>query len=559
MKKFLNSVTLHIAALSALYLAGCGNDDSGSSTMNTSNEVLLSLDDNLGNILVDGDGYTLYFFANDTEGISSCYEGCTNTWPVFYAEDLQTGTGLNDNDFDEITRADGLIQTTYKGWPLYYYAPGSNGVVESAGSTGGEAFNNVWFVAKPDYSIMMANAQLVGEDGNNYTNEYSVGEGLTQYFVDSQGRTLYTFINDANGYNSFTASDLSNNGVWPVFYEDLQAIPSILSASDFGMIEVYGEMQLTYRGWPLYYFGQDEDRGDNKGVSFPSAGVWPVPNASFDEAPLYDGPTVKLTANNDFGTVMTDYRGQTLYFFSNDADGMNHCTGGCADLWPVFHAEISLADGSDLNMSDFSEMELSDGSMQTTYKGWPLYYFSPEGDGILEDAGQTSGNEFNGVWHVAKHDYALMVSNAQLIGVNSSNEESNIIIDENGDYVNGMGSTKYFVDGSNGRTIYIFSNDTKDTNTFSNGETTHDAIWPVLYKDLSTLSFPSVIDASDFGQISVEALDNASQLTFRGHPLYYFGGNGSVDGDIERGDNRGVGFPATGVWPIVNNDLSESE
>ena len=58
-----------------------------------------------------------------------------------------------------------------------------------------------------------------------------------------------------------------------------------MNKDDFGMINVHGQDQLTYKGWPLYYFGQDSERGDNKGVSVPSPGVWPIINNATADAP----------------------------------------------------------------------------------------------------------------------------------------------------------------------------------------------------------------------------------------------------------------------------------
>ena len=514
-----------------VFLSGCKGDEPITPSLTT--EVKLTEHSTLGSILVDGNGYSLYFFANDTKGTSACTDGCLDTWPIFYVESLEVGSGLNGSDFAEITREDGSKQTTYKGWPLYYYAPESDGQLEEAGATGGEGVNSVWYVAKPDYTIMMANAQLVGHDGKHYTSSYAEGDGLTPYFVDGEGRTLYTFINDAEGYNSFTAADLSNNGVWPIFYDELQAIPSTLNESDFGSIMVYGEMQLTYKGWPLYYFGQDMDKGDNKGISFPMPGVWPVPNAALAAAPAYTGATVKLMSNDDFGSIITDHKGQTLYFFANDTKGTNNCTGGCANLWPVFHADVRLAEGSELNMADFGEITLADGTTkQTTYKGWPLYYYSPAADGVLEDAGQTEGENFNGVWFVAKHDYSLMMANAQLVGHDGENYTN--------DYSVGDGLTKYFVD-ANGRTIYRFINDTKDNNNFTASDLSNNGVWPIFYTDIDNL--PTGLNADDFDEIDVFG---NKQLTYKGHPLYYFGQ------DADRGDNKGISFPAAGVWPIVN-------
>jgi len=272
-----------LLAVLFIQLNGC-QDDEGTTPTDSEESVGVNLSSNanLGSVLTDNDGRTLYVFTKDFKGTSACVDDCLQTWPVFYAENLEIGTGLSQSDFGTITRGDGGLQTTYKGWPLYYYTP--SGSTEAAGAVGGEAVGNVWFVAKPDYTIMLANGQLVGHDGKNYTSNYTEGTGETQFMVDGEGRTIYIFSNDRRNTNNFTAEDLSNNSVWPIFYEDLQSVPSILNNSDFGSITVHGQQQLTYRGWPLYYFGQDSQRGQNKGVSFPSAGVWPIVSSSTESA-----------------------------------------------------------------------------------------------------------------------------------------------------------------------------------------------------------------------------------------------------------------------------------
>jgi predicted lipoprotein with Yx(FWY)xxD motif len=274
--------------LFALSWASCNEDDN---PVQPGPLVQLANHSTYGDYLTDQNGRTLYFFANDALGQNTCTGGCEPLWPIFYAENLDAeklGAGLEIADFGEISTASGVKQTTYKGWPLYYYAPvnGSANTPELPGETKGEGVNNVWFVAKPDYSIMLANAQLVGHDGKNYKSDFTEGDGKTLYFTDGQGLTLYTFSKDSSNLNKFTKSDFSNNSVWPIYETDKVVVPSSLDKSLFGAITVFGKTQLTYKGWPLYYFGQDAlTRGNNKGVSFPSPGVWPVPTKEMPPAP----------------------------------------------------------------------------------------------------------------------------------------------------------------------------------------------------------------------------------------------------------------------------------
>lgn len=243
-------------------------------------DVKLADNANLGQVLTDADGNALYFFTKDARPDSSaCVGGCLSAWPVFYVNNPSVGAGLDAADFGSFQRADGSMQSTYKSWPLYYFA-GDN----APGDANGEGVNNIWYVAKPDYSIMLINNTLTGANGVTYTSEYLPGVEEVQYFVDAYGRTLYVFMNDNYNDNNFTASDFGNNGVWPIYEEGLQGLPSALDESLFGLIDVFGRQQLTYKGWPLYYFGQDTQRGANKGVSVPVPGVWPVAVKDIDPA-----------------------------------------------------------------------------------------------------------------------------------------------------------------------------------------------------------------------------------------------------------------------------------
>lgn len=281
-----------IAIAGIVTFSACGGNDNNNPDQPAPKPVVqLTSSATLGNHITDVDGNSLYYFSNDFNGANNCSGGCAAVWPVYYAGDnlaqAALGTGLDIKDFSTIT-TDGKKQTTYKGWPLYYYAPNVNGanVREAAGKTDGEGVGNIWFVAKPDYSIQLVNAQLVGTDGKNYLADHTEGVGKTLYFSDGKGLTLYAFSNDKFNVNNFTKPDFSNNAVWPIYETDQIVVPSILDKTLFGSITVAGKKQLTYKGWPLYYFGQDAGvRGANKGVSFPAPGVWPVVTKDVAAAP----------------------------------------------------------------------------------------------------------------------------------------------------------------------------------------------------------------------------------------------------------------------------------
>jgi predicted lipoprotein with Yx(FWY)xxD motif len=274
-------IFLFTAAITSTIIVACSKDDDNPQTPKA--DIQIADNSTLGKIMTDSEGRTLYFFSLDASGSSACNDGCLDAWPVFYKADPTLGDpSLSAADFGVITRADGAKQSTYKGYPLYYYAQDA-----AAGDVNGEAVANVWFVAKTDYTVMLSNTQLVGNDGVEYTSQYVPGEEVTQYATDALGRTLYAFQPDKFNKNTYTKADLSNNPTWPIYeVTDIKSVPSILTKADFDTIHVFGKVQLTYKGRPLYYFGNDkQQRGSTKGVSVPAPGVWPIVNKNSTVAP----------------------------------------------------------------------------------------------------------------------------------------------------------------------------------------------------------------------------------------------------------------------------------
>lgn len=98
-----------------------------------------------GEILIGSNGMTLYTFANDEAGVSNCVDACAANWPpliVAADQEIVVAAGVS-GDVGTIERADGSLQVTYNGAPLYYWI---NDVIP--GDTTGHMVRDVWFVAQ---------------------------------------------------------------------------------------------------------------------------------------------------------------------------------------------------------------------------------------------------------------------------------------------------------------------------------------------------------------------------------------------------------------------------
>jgi len=203
-----------------------------------------------GDYLVDANGKALYYFAKDTINTSNATGVLLDVWPLFYEENMSVSSDLNAADFGTITRTDGKKQTTYKGWPLYRYAPDL-----ASGDTLGEGFGGVWFVVKvPFYTVMVESKADVGN-----------------YLVDPNGMALYHAAFDISGKSNATSAILE---LWPIFSQSNFIVPSSLNPADFSITTTDGKVQATYKGWPLYYFINDKAPGDTLGQGVKN--VWSV-------------------------------------------------------------------------------------------------------------------------------------------------------------------------------------------------------------------------------------------------------------------------------------------
>ena len=108
----------------------------------------------LGDILVDGDGRTLYAFTPDeSSGEPTCYDDCAGNWPPLVSSgEVTVGEGLDDSDFSTVARTDDAgDQVKVGGWPLYYYAGDT-----AAGDTNGQGVGGKWFVVDASGELVEA-------------------------------------------------------------------------------------------------------------------------------------------------------------------------------------------------------------------------------------------------------------------------------------------------------------------------------------------------------------------------------------------------------------------
>jgi predicted lipoprotein with Yx(FWY)xxD motif len=109
--------------------------------------LALAEDATLGSFVTGANGMTLYIFTPDTATASACVDQCATNWPpltVAAASDATAGTGVT-GAIGTITRADGSIQVTLGGHPLYYFAND-----KAAGDLNGQGLNDKWYAAGPN-------------------------------------------------------------------------------------------------------------------------------------------------------------------------------------------------------------------------------------------------------------------------------------------------------------------------------------------------------------------------------------------------------------------------
>ena len=208
----------------------------------------------LGRILTDGAGHTLYYDARDVRGTGTvCATGCPTAWPALDGGTgaLRLGTGLDTADFRfQTTGTTRLL--TYRGWPLYRRANEATNVATADGEDG-------HYAVQPGATVTVANAPFLDRSTNPGTLLPAA-----PYLTDGRGRTLYTFALDARAPTTQATNCLGQCLIeWPTYATNAPTVvPTAVRATDFSALLRPEGQQLIYKGQPLYYwYGEAGTRG----------------------------------------------------------------------------------------------------------------------------------------------------------------------------------------------------------------------------------------------------------------------------------------------------------
>jgi predicted lipoprotein with Yx(FWY)xxD motif len=212
---------------------------------------------------------------------------------------------------------------------------------------------------------------------------------------------------------------------------------------------------------------------------------------------------LSLSANATVGgNILVDSSGRAVYNFVFDDQGKATCLGGCAIVWPhEYFAGLTQSNlGTGLNIADFGVVTNSDGGMQTTFKGHPLYIYT--GDAKTSGVWSVTGNNIEGgVWFAGQATFTVFISNNKLT----------------------EGADSAYLTTPDGFALYTTTAATADA-----------SLTP--YKPTSaTINVPARLSSADF------AINTSGQLTYKNVILY------TSSSDHNRGDITGASITNTSL------------
>ena len=149
---------LAMAAVAAIGMTACSNSDNGTAAATTTaptsvatsptadpNAVTIDATSvgDVGTVLVNSEGFTLYLLAPEKNGKIVCVKQCLKFWPAVTLDSGQSaaaGDGVDSSLLGTTDRPEGDTQVTYGGYPVYLFAGD-----KQPGQANGQGVEKVWF------------------------------------------------------------------------------------------------------------------------------------------------------------------------------------------------------------------------------------------------------------------------------------------------------------------------------------------------------------------------------------------------------------------------------
>jgi predicted lipoprotein with Yx(FWY)xxD motif len=360
-------------------------------------------------------GRSIFRFAAVALFASALAAGCGD-------DDDEEGTGGSSGRGGSAGTAgrDGSAGTSGKGGTSGTGGMSSGGTAGSGGSAGSDASAGTGG-SSPDGGAEAGDAGIATLSVETHS---TLGE-----VVAANGKTLYIYGGDTpggtntdSGAPTAPAGGCTANCLRP-FYSGSTDVTDGLSAADFGDFDRGGNLQATYKGWPVYTSDGDSAPGDANADG--QDDLWHAVTV-----PFYSVVTMRrvVTYGGDAGvpiTYLADGKGLALYIFTDDtpaADGgapLSACgSPNCLRAWPPTAPLGSTGKiVSSVSRSDFDAFTWTppprDGGAtpgpidHMVYKGWPIYYWwrdyvPGETTGQCRSGGTWLVAEINGNWGVCE-------------------------------------------------------------------------------------------------------------------------------------------------------------
>ncbi len=274
----------------------------------------------------------------------------------------------------------------------------------------------------------------------------------------------------------------------------------------------------------------------------PAATMPPVPTQTPTTAALVPATgsdaTVSIAQVNSakdpqYGDILVDSKGMTLYIFTKDAPGKVNCSGDCLVKWPPLLTSDTPKAGTGVDQAMLGTAKLADGSMIVTYNNMPLYYWVND-----MKPGDATGQNVGSVWFVIAPD-GKIIDKAPAAASSSGSDTTS---QDDSDDVKLRVATdpklgEIIVD-QNGMTLYMFTKDGPNQSNCADGCLT---AWPP-FLDNGKVKAEDGVNAALIGSTTLP--DGSKIVTYNKMPLYYWAG------DTKAGDTSGQGVNS--VWYVVS-------